>query len=163
MHRTIRFRTPFVVALALPSGVLACSAGAGAAPTATPTGPVLAAVAVAPGTIAVTGHGFTPGGQVYLAVDDAWGTPRHETRSIAADPTTYGRDGSADPATGFVAGGTFDQRFDLLCGDSALVRAYDRGTFAYTPWIEVDLSEFRGTFFGPNGSVDPAKGYAASC
>jgi hypothetical protein len=161
MQRLIRFRTSFVLALALLSLVLAGTAGAGA--DAAPTGPALAAVAVAPGAIAVIGSGFTPGGQVYLAVYDAWGSPRDETRWIAASQAAYVGNGSADRGLAFVTGGTFDQRFDGLCGGSALVRAYDRGTFASTPWIEVDLSEFRGARFGPTSSLDPARGYAPSC
>jgi hypothetical protein len=152
MRRTVRSRAPFLVALALiglalvgPTAARA-SGGAGSipAPTAAPAGPVLTAVAVAPGAIAVTGTGFTPGGRVYLALYDAWGTPRHETRWIVAGPTAEYQDGSADHAAGFVIGGTFAQGFDHLCGDTALVRAYDQGTFAYTPWIEVDLAAFRG-------------------
>jgi len=62
-----------------------------------------------------------------------------------------------------VIGGTFAQGFDHLCGDTALVRAYDQGTFAYTPWIEVDLAAFRGARFGATGGLDPARGYAPAC
>jgi hypothetical protein len=100
MRRTTRFRAPFLLALALVSLVLAGTAGAGAAPTATSTGPVLIAVAVAPGTISVTSRGFIPGGRVYLAVYDTWGTTRHETLWIAASPSTYGGMGAPTPPLG---------------------------------------------------------------
>jgi hypothetical protein len=160
MHRTIRFHTPFVLALALVSSLLLF-----ASPTAAnPAAPVLtAAAAVAPGSITLTGDGFTPGGRVYVALYDVWGAKLYETRWTAASLAVYGRNGSQDPATGFAPGGALAERFANLCGATPMVRAYDEATERWSNWLDVDTSAFRIAHFGADGSADPANGYAPGC
>ena len=58
-----------------------------------------------PGTITVSGDGFTPGGEVYIAIYDRWGAALHETRWITASPEVFGPNGSQDPARGYLGGG----------------------------------------------------------
>lgn len=91
------------------------------------------AIAVAPGTIEVSGERFSPGGLVYIALYDGWGTTLRETRWVASSPTVYGLNGSQDPAQGFIAGGGIAESF----------------------------AQVRQTVYGPNGSQDPAQGYVA--
>jgi len=50
--------------------------------------PVLASITAStalPDSIVVEGHGFTPGGDVYIALYDQWGLILHETRCVAAE------------------------------------------------------------------------------
>ena len=91
-----------------------------------------------PGTITVSGEGFSPGGQVYVALYDRWGATLHETRWISASPTVYARDGSADPAAGFHRGGTFQAVFAHLCDATPMVRAYDKETPTWSNWLDVN-------------------------
>jgi hypothetical protein len=163
MHRTLRRRTPFVLTLALAVLVLLGTATAGAAPAAPSAGPVLTVATMAPGSIAVTGRGFTPGGRVYVALYDVWGARLYETRWTAASAAVYGRDGSQDPAAGFVAGGTLRERFAHLCGATPMVRAYDEATTTWSGWLTVDATGSGEAAFGPNGSADPARGYVPGC
>lgn len=164
MPRTIRFPVPFVLVLALLSVVLLGTSSVGAAPAgANPAGLSLTAAAVAPGSLAVAARGFTPGGRVYIALYDVWGTKRYETRWTAASTPVYGRDGSQDPAAGFFAGGTLSARFDQLCGATLMARAYDAATERWSTWLDVDTSAFGMAHYGPNGSADPARGYVAGC
>ena len=88
---------------------------------------------IAPGVIEVSGERFSPGGLVYIALYDGWGTALHETRWVASSPTVYGVNGSQDPAQGFVQGGRIEEAF----------------------------AASRAPVFGPNGSQDPAQGYGA--
>lgn len=78
----------------------------------------------------VTGRNFTPGGEVSIALYDQWGRHLQRVHRFTASAATFGPNGSQDPATGYVRGGTFDQ--------------------------VLRVSE---TVYGPNGSQDPATGY----
>ena len=89
------------------------------------------------GTITVRGEGFSPGGQVYVALYDRWGNTLHETRWVTASSTVYGRDGRADPAAGFHRGGTLDEVFAHLCDATPMVRAYDQETATWSNWLDV--------------------------
>ncbi len=88
---------------------------------------------IAPDTIEVSGERFSPGGLVYVALYDGWGTALRETRWVASSPTVYGPNGSQDPAQGYLAGGGIEESFALV----------------------------QPTIYGPNGSQDPARGYIA--
>lgn len=88
------------------------------------------------GTVVVTGDTFTPGGAVYIALYDTWGERLYETRWTTASAFTYGYNGSADPAYGYIAGGTILESFDHLCGGSVMVRAYDQSTDSWSNWLD---------------------------
>jgi len=118
-----------LIALGTPSGYAHTAQGRLA------TSPLLVMAAGAPpaGSALVTGQGFTAGGSVYVALYDRWstsGTQHYETRWVTASETTFGANGSHDPAQGYIAGGTISEHFGA--------------------------SE---TVYGPNGSQDPATGY----
>jgi hypothetical protein len=171
MQRTIRFRAPSVLVLTL-TVLFAIGTGAGAAPTAAPSGPVLTIAAMAPGSIAVAGRGFTPGGRVYVALFDVWGTtpyatrytPRDERWTAASASAAYGRDGSADPAAGYAVDGTIDERLTGLCGATWMIAAYDEATEAWTGWLAIDPSDqVKGSDFGPDGGAGPALGHTPGC
>jgi hypothetical protein len=162
MNRVLHHRFPYVLALALLSIVLIGTGGAGAT-TAGPTLKGTAAVAGLPGSIAVTGDGFTPGGRIYVALYDLWGAKLLGTRWTAASPTVYGRDGSIDPAAGFAAGGALAVRFAGLCGATPMVRAYDEATETWSNLLDVDPTAVEIAHFGAGGSVDPARGYLPGC
>ena len=83
-----------------------------------------------PGAVSVTGHDFTPGGEVYVAFHDPWGAHLHEAFWIRASGTVHGPNGSMDPAIGFFLGGGIEEVFG-----------------APAP------------LYGPNGSQDPASGF----
>src|SRR5579884_1027777 len=131
MSRLSRHRHRFVVLLALLLGLailgsavplVGAAAATGSGEGARP-GPRLTNAAAAPadpGTVLVTGEGFTPGGRVYLALYDAWGVTPYPTGWLTASPTAYGQDGSRDPAAGFSSGGTIAVAVDRLCGADAL-------------------------------------------
>lgn len=87
--------------------------------------------AIAPASIVVTGDRFSPGGLVYIALYDGWGTTLHETRWVTANPTVHGPNGSQDPAHGFITGGHITESFEVV----------------------------RQSVYGANGSQDPAQGY----
>ena len=132
--------------------------GAAAGPTL--TGAV--AVARAPGTVAVTGEAFTPGGAVHVALYDRWGETLHETRATAAGAAAFGPNGSADPARGFRRGGDLREAFGGLCGTTPMVRAYDRQAAAWSNWLEIAAPGAGSSIFGANGSQDPALGFRAA-
>ncbi len=88
------------------------------------------ATASQPGSLLVTGHGFSPGGEVYVALYDQWGMELFETRWVTASGVVYGPNGTQDLSTGFNQGGTINEIFD--------------GSWA---------------IYGPNGSRDPAMGH----
>jgi hypothetical protein len=162
MNRIRRHRASFVLVLALLSVVLLGTGGAAAAPA----GPALtsaAGIAGAPGTIAVTGSGFTPGGRVYVALYDVWGAKLYETRWTAASPTGYGPNGSQDPAVGFDHGGALSAIFGRLCGTTPMVRAYDESTETWSNWLDVGTTAFAIAHYGLDGSADPARGYTHGC
>ena len=99
-----------------------------------------ASIARASGILQVTGVDFTPGGRVEVAFADQSGTVRSETRWVTATATVYGREASADPndpTVGFTRAGVFSALFELACGPSANVRAYDQQTARWSDWLEL--------------------------
>ena len=88
----------------------------------------------------VTGRGFTPGGEVYLAIYDQMGRQLYENRWVTASTeATYVRRGHADgnlaarsksspPAV------TVMREFTGLCGASAMIRALDNATERWSNW-----------------------------
>ena len=134
--------------------------------TAAEAGPVLTSAAVLtsePGKISVTGEAFTPGGEVYLAIYDTWGYALHETRWTRASPAIYGPNGSMDPARGYVSGGSLTQSFGGLCGESVMVRAFDQASGTWSNWLDLTSFTTPTAIYGPNGSMDPARGYHPVC
>ena len=153
MQRTIRFRAPSVLVLTL-TVLFAIGTGAGAAPTAAPSGPVLTIAAMAPGSIAVAGRGFTPGGRVYVALFDVWGTTPYATRWSPRDThwtvatlTGLNYDGRHAPAAGD-GGGTFEAQLAGVCGATWMIRGYDEATGTWTDWLAIDPSD-AGRALGP--------------
>lgn len=117
------------------------------------------ASAVAPGAIEVNGERFSPGGLVYIALYDGWGTTLHETRWVASSPTVYGVNGSQDPAQGHVQGGQIREAFVTsrepvygANGNQDPAQGYIAGDEGFQAHEAV---------YGPNGSQDPAQGYVA--
>lgn len=91
---------------------------------------ITVSASTSPGSVVVTGEHFTPGGEVYVAIFDQWGTQLYEARWIDASIPVYGPNGSQDPAHGYSKGGDISQVFGAV-----------------------------ETFYGPHGSQDPALGY----
>ena len=150
-----------VVLLAL---LAAASLSGRAAPSA--TGPAIlltASHAASPGSVVITGAGFTPGGRVDLVLSDRWGVNRYEARWTTASPTVDGVDGSQDPARGFFPGGTVSERFDGLCGATLMARAFDGATQTWSAAMDVEMSNAGTAVYGPDGSQDPALGYRPAC
>jgi hypothetical protein len=121
------------------------------------TTPLLIASASAPaaGTALLTGQHFTPGGEVYFALYDQWGLELHETRWVTASVTVYGANGSIDPASGYLQGGTLSELF----GTAESVFGPNGSQDPANGYVRVGTTE---SAFGPNGSQDPANGYVAS-
>jgi hypothetical protein len=88
--------------------------------------------------IVVTGQGFTPRGDIYIALYDRWGTRLYETRWVIASETVSGPEGSLDPATVYDEGGVVYASFDHMCFDAVMVRAYDQGTDTWSNLLDVD-------------------------
>jgi hypothetical protein len=164
MSRVLHRSISFVLILTLLSIALVgtrASPASGAA-----AGPVLSTASArifAPDVVTVRGQAFTPGGEVYVALYDKWGTSLHETRWISASADQYGANGSADPATGFHRGGSLTETFAGLCGASVMVRAFDQQTAAWSNWLDIAPIASTVATFGPNGSADPAMGFRAGC
>ena len=163
-------RRPLVPLLALLGlvafgGTTAAAAARSAGPAAGGA-PVLTGVvasARSPGTVAVAGEGFTPGGGVYVALYDRWGAAPRETRWTAASRAAHGPNGRADPARGFRRGGGLSEAFGVACGAEAAARAYDGATARWSNWLDVDPAAARPARYGPNGSADPALGFRPGC
>jgi hypothetical protein len=147
-------------------GLSSASVAADAPASAGTSNPVLTEAltsAALPGSISVSGEGFTPGGDVYIAIYDTWGAELHETRWTTASTTIYGPNGSQDPARGYYAGGRVSEAFAGLCGSAIMVRAFDLQAAVWTNLLDVGSASMAPAFFGPNGSLDPAQGYRAVC
>ena len=81
--------------------------------------------------IAVHGEGFTPGGLVELTLSGDPGTGLDRQMWAVASTESFGPHSSADPAQGYIPGGTIDEVIAAAPED----------------------------VYGPNGSQDPAQGY----
>jgi hypothetical protein len=119
--------------------------------------------ALAPGTVRVTGEGFTPDGLVYVALHVRGDAAPREARWTAASRAAYGPNGSADPALGFRPGGTLSETVPAPCGAEAAARALDGRTARWSNWLDIDLASARPARYAPNGSTDPARGYRSGC
>lgn len=93
-----------------------------------------------PGTLTVSGEGFTGGGRVYVAIYDQMGAKLYETRWTAASPMVAITGPRADvpeanpiPKT---SGGELRETFAGLCGAQVLIRAYDQRTAIWSNWLE---------------------------
>lgn len=143
--------------------------GLGSAPLAT-AAPVVAPVPVLstvvrssglPDEIMVSGHGFTPGGEVYVALYDQWGMVLHETRWVTASTRSYQPPQDLPPGESFSfdTGGNIAEAFALDwavldaapvtgqvttmdgidCAAAVMVRAFDRSTAIWSAMLDVDL------------------------
>ena len=122
-----------------------------ASPAPEPTGaaraiyppPALVGAAVtdrAPRTLMVTGVDFTPGGRVEVSLYDASGTELLETVSTTSTVAMYVRDWRDDPhdqTVGFTRAGVISAPFEITCGSTATVRAYDQQTARWSDWLEL--------------------------
>jgi hypothetical protein len=167
MHRVMIHR--HLRALAFVVGLIAISMTtvlpAVAAPSGGRPGPVLMSAMAAPGTVLVSGGGFTSGGRVFVAVYDAWGTAPVATLWTNASPAIFGVDGSQDPAAGFVPGGLVlvNISFAGPCGTAPMARAYDVSTRTWSAVLDADTRGLGTPVYGPDGSQDPAQGYRPGC
>jgi hypothetical protein len=104
--------------------------------------PVLTSVAAesVPGLVQVRGQQFTPGGTVFIAIQDPWGERSYETRWTTASETTFDMLGHDDPDLGFRPGGVVNESFDQLCGQQLMVRAYDQATDTWSNLLDVETA-----------------------
>ncbi len=146
-----RVRCPFVLLLALVSLAALVDAPASAVAisnplditTTVPEGPLLTGVVCSggvPGTLTVTGEHFTPGGEVDVVVYELGTTKPDAIHSIRATLPLFGRNGSADPASGFKPGGAVNAALGHHCEATAVVRAYDQEAGSWSDGLVVDLS-----------------------
>ena len=161
MNRSLR-RSSVMLALLLSGVMLAGALTVRAAPSPGARAPRLAAAMMAPGGVAVSGEGFTAGGQVFVAVYDDWGAMPAATRWTTASAAVYGLDGSQDPARGFVAAGAIRTSIGEPCGSALMARAYDQSANAWSAAVDVAATG-SAAVYGPDGSADPALGYHAGC
>jgi hypothetical protein len=162
----MRTRRIVTVALTAAIGLLALAAPARAddwsddAPwAAAPSLADASAATQTPRLFSVTGQGFTPGGRVYLAVYDQMGARLYETRWVTASPATAAArhemgDGRLGRSPAAVPGGDLRESFGGLCGATAMMRALDEGTAAWSNWLPVEpacaaADEYVEPGFGP--------------
>jgi hypothetical protein len=124
--------------------------------------PVLnpAFIAVSPfGLVDVSGSGFTPDGIVRLSLVTADGDELDVSSTVKSSATVFGRNGSVDPAQGYVSGGTISFQF----WQRALEPQRVNGSMdPAQPWVQsVEIVWPEAAIYGPNGSRDPAQGYVA--
>jgi hypothetical protein len=93
-----------------------------------------------PWLFTVAGEGFTPEGRVYLAVYDQMGAKLYETRWVVATAAVSKTIGGGEPghAQNASPGGTLHEAFGNLCGATAMMRALDEGTAAWSNWLTVE-------------------------
>jgi len=153
-----RFHRHLSLSLAL---VLLCL-GSAHLTTAAPTvvgGPVLNAVVAGsdlPNIVTVAGHGFTPGGRVYVALYDPWGAALFETRWVTASDRYFQPPlnlGTGDDLV-FDTGGTIAEAFvietpvleltggsqqnaPLACTTALMARAYDQDSATWSAMIDL--------------------------
>ncbi len=111
------------------------------------------------GAVSISGTGFTPGGAVFVALHDSWDVERHEPRWLVASASTFGPNGSQDPARGFERGGAIEAEF----GMAYAVHGPNGSQDPALGFVQVDVERIAGPatgpVYGPNGSQDPARGY----
>lgn len=105
----------------------------------------------------VEGHGFSPGGLVYIAVYDRWGVENHAHLWTVASPAVFGPNGSADPARGYTPAGTVHEVIDLLPSTVYGPNGSQDPALGHTPGF--DAVQASAAIYGPDGSQDPALGY----
>jgi hypothetical protein len=143
----MRTRRIGAVALTAAIGLLALAAPARAddwwadAPAPAPSLTDVSAGTQTPRLFTVAGQDFTPGGRVYLAVYDQMGAQLYETRWVVASPAPAVGAGptghEAASIGGSGQGGTLREGFANLCGATAMMRALDEGTAAWSNWLTV--------------------------
>ena len=117
-HLTLR-RLRLAIPLVILAGLLASStASAGTFATSDSTFPVIGPEVTGDGgsgEIVIMGHGFTPGGQVFIAIHDMWGQVQHETRWVTASEISYQPPQDLPPGEGFSfdTGGNFSEAFQI--------------------------------------------------
>jgi hypothetical protein len=154
---------------ALPLSLLLLVLCFGSAPVATAapvivTGPELNTVVLSsglPGDIMVSGHGFTPGGRVYIALYDQWGMVLHQTRWVTASSRSFQppQDLAPGESFSFDTGGNIAEPFAMEwaalesaglpghittmdgvdCAAAVMVRAYDRSSATWSAMLDVEL------------------------
>jgi hypothetical protein len=127
-----------VVGLAILSGA---SHRADATPSTAPAGPSVwfdTMQTSNQGALYVDGQHFTPGGQVYIAIYDVWGSRLYSTMWTTASTTIPGTPGGSDADQGTIDGGLVSVEFDNLCDANVLVRAYDKETQVWSSWLTAD-------------------------
>lgn len=118
-----------------------------------------------PETLVISGHGFSPGGLVYIVLYDHWGTQLYETRWVTASERLYQPTDSFDPGRAFVfdLGGDIEESFAIpaaaeaayaavehgggrsttmagvSCDMVMMVRAFDRDTATWSNLLDADL------------------------
>ncbi len=92
------------------------------------------------GTVVVSGTNFTPGGDVFIAIQDMWGVTSLETRWTSASNHITAITRSDEPNLGFHPGGTVYETFDHLCGQVVTVRALDAQTGTLSNPLDLDVN-----------------------
>jgi hypothetical protein len=153
------------VILALLGLTLLSASPAGATPAGGHPAPALTLAVDASATVRIAGGSFIPGGRVFVAVYDAWGTAPGAMAWITASPIVAGPDGTQDPARGYQHGGliTLLLPFAGRCAAAPMVRAYDATTGAWSAVLDADARSLADPVYGPNGSQDPALDYDPGC
>jgi hypothetical protein len=120
-HPILR-RLGHALPIVLLSGLLASStASAGTFATSDSTFPVIGPSVESDsglGVLLIEGHGFTPGGLVFIAIHDMWGMTQHETRWVTASEISYQppQDLPYDEGFSFDTGGNFAESFRIEVG-----------------------------------------------
>jgi hypothetical protein len=133
LHRIPRF----AILVAFVLGSLALAGGAATSQQATGTPLLRTSLVTGPGDLVVQGERFTPGADVFIAVQDPWGERAPETRWTTASAVTFDMLGHDDPALGYRPGGTVREVFSDLCGEDVMVRAYDTATASWSNVLDI--------------------------
>ena len=89
--------------------------------------------------VLVAGSGFTPGGEVYLAIYDQMGRQLYENRRVTASSPVSTYDAGMRRELGrtfeyISPGGELMEGFGGLCGAAAMIRALDNATERWSNW-----------------------------
>jgi hypothetical protein len=154
-------RNRVIICLLFLMSILPSSLAPSAAAQSTATAPVLArAAAIAPPTMAITvvGHGFSPGGLVYVAIYDRWGVDQYNHVWVTATSTAYMPTSSIDPGlSSHVVAGSVRIVIDLFPEIAYGPNGFQDPAQGYTGGA--DAVQAPGAIYGPHGSQDPAQGY----